>query len=132
MQGIKLIRRPYAHINGAPKDFPSTTAIFNCTGPGSYHLGGVEDHKLYPSSGQVVLVAEPKIPIPRMYIRSRKRVDPNTTYVFPRPLGGGIILDGCQQDGNWDGEVDLEFAEDIKKRCCALCSEIGRGGSSGY
>jgi hypothetical protein len=29
-------------------------------------------------------------------------------------------------DGVWDGEVNLDFAEDIKRRCCALCPELGK------
>jgi hypothetical protein len=37
-----------------------------------------------------------------------------------------VILGGCRQEGNWDGKVDLEFAEDIKRRCCALCPELGK------
>jgi D-amino-acid oxidase len=26
----------------------------------------------------------------------------------------------------WTGEVDLKLAEDIKKRCCELCPELGK------
>ncbi|KAF2813020.1 FAD dependent oxidoreductase [Mytilinidion resinicola] len=125
-KGIKFVRRSYPHIDDVSRDFPQAAAVFNCTGLGSYSLGGVEDHDLYPTRGQVVLVAEPKTPISKMYFRSPKRVDPSTTYVFPRPLGGGVILGGCRQEGNWDGDVDLEFAEDIMRRCCALCPELGK------
>ena len=29
-------------------------------------------------------------------------------------------------DNEWNGDVDLDFAEDIKRRCCALAPELGR------
>ena len=37
-----------------------------------------------------------------------------------------MILGGCRMDNIWDGEVDLEFAENIKRRCCALVPELGK------
>jgi D-amino-acid oxidase len=54
--------------------------------------------------------------------------DGEATHIFPRgPNGrGGVILGGCRQKDNWDGEVDLEFAEVIKKRCCDLVPELGK------
>jgi D-amino-acid oxidase len=61
-----------------------------------------------------------------MYIRSPKRVAQDTTYVFPRNPGGGVVLGGCRFDNEWSGEVDLDFAEDIKRRCCKLAPELGR------
>jgi D-amino-acid oxidase len=73
-----------------------------------------------------MLVESPETPIERMYFRSPKRVASDTTYVFPRGKHGGVILGGCRIDGVWEGAVDLNFAEDIKRRCCALCPELGR------
>lgn len=61
-----------------------------------------------------------------MYFRSPSRVNKETTYIFQRPLAGGIVLGGSREDGNWNGEVDLEFARDIMRRCCALAQELGR------
>jgi hypothetical protein len=37
------------HIDEPFTEDPSVSAVFNCTGLGSYSLGGVEDHKLYPT-----------------------------------------------------------------------------------
>lgn len=49
------------------------------------------------------------------------------THIFPRGGGsGGIILGGCRQKDDWNGEPDLEFAEYIKSRCCALVPQLGR------
>ncbi|CAH0056945.1 unnamed protein product [Clonostachys solani] len=104
----------------------STTAVFNCTGLSSYSLGGVNDKSLYPTRGQTVLVEQPIQPLQRMYFRSPRRVDNDTTYVFQRPLAGGIVLGGCREDGNWNGEVDMDFAQDIMRKCCALAPELGK------
>src|SRR6185295_10963794 len=38
------------------------------------------------------------------YFRSRARINPTTTYVFPRTLGGGVILGGSRQDNDWSAE----------------------------
>ena len=54
------------------------------------------------------------------------RVFKDVTYVFPRNPGGGVILGGCRIDDDWNGEVDLVFAEDIKRRCVKLAPELGR------
>lgn len=77
--------------------------------------------------GQIILVEGPKEPIRKMAFRAPDR-DGEATHVFPRgPNGrGGVILGGCRQKNNWNGEVDLEFAEVIKKRCCALVPQLGK------
>ena len=36
------------------------------------------------------------------------------------------MLGGCRIDGDWSGEVDTDFAEDIKRRCCALVPGLGK------
>lgn len=123
---INLVRRKYNHIDAVFADYPNSEAVFNCTGLGAYSLGGVEDKSMFPVRGQIVLVAEPKTPIDKMYVRTPKKGLDIATYVFPRPLGGGVILGGCRQKGSWNREVDEKLAEEIKERCCALCPELGR------
>ncbi|KAI8181107.1 hypothetical protein K4K54_002498 [Colletotrichum sp. SAR 10_86] len=123
--GVSLLRRQITHIKEA-RISADVVAVFNCTGLGSYHLGGVEDKAMYPTRGQTVLVEQPIQPLKRMYFRSPRRVDNDTTYVFQRPLAGGIVLGGCREDGNWDKNVDPELAKKIMERCCALAPELGR------
>ncbi|CAO2657814.1 Nn.00g070740.m01.CDS01 [Neocucurbitaria sp. VM-36] len=125
-KGIQLVRRHYPSVSALLSDHPSTTLLINCTGLGSYHLNDILDKNLYPTRGQTVLVAEPKTPINRMYFRSPKRIDPTTTYVFPRTLGGGVILGGSRQDNDWSAEWDESLGQDIMRRCCELCPELGR------
>lgn len=60
------------------------------------------------------------------YVRSPKRIDPTTAYVFPRPLQGGVILGGSRDDNNWSDEWDEKLGKEIMQRCCALCPELGR------
>lgn len=75
------MRRHYPSIKAVLDDYPSTTALINCSALGSLHLEDVKDTNLYPTRGQTVLVAEPKVPIERMYLRTPKRVDPIVAYV---------------------------------------------------
>jgi D-amino-acid oxidase len=125
-QGIEIQRAIIDDVRDVFARSPGVKAVFNCTGLGSYILKGVEDKLLYPTRGQVMLVENSKSSMTRMYFRSPQRVNKDTTYIFPRNPGGGVILGGCRVDNDWSGEVNMEFAEDIKRRCCALAPELGR------
>jgi len=61
-----------------------------------------------------------------MYLRTPKRVDPSVAYVFPRPNGGGVVLGGSRQDGDWSEAADIQLAKQIMENACALCPELGR------
>ncbi|CZS96709.1 hypothetical protein WAI453_010120 [Rhynchosporium graminicola] len=124
--GILIHRKTIPSLISLITAYPHAKALFNCTGLGSFTLGDVSDKTMYPTRGQIMLVETPPIPLTRMYFRSPQRVNKDTTYVFPRNPGGGIVLGGCRFDGEWSGEVDFEFAEDIKRRCCDLAPELGR------
>ncbi|OBT51886.1 hypothetical protein VE04_07910 [Pseudogymnoascus sp. 24MN13] len=124
--GVEVRRKVIGDIKEVFEEFPEAEGFVNCTGIGSYSLKGVEDKELYPTMGQVILVESPKTPIEKMYFRSPQRTHSDTTYVFPRGKHGGVILGGCRLDGVWTGEVNLDLAEDIKKRCCELCPELGK------
>ncbi|PVH94774.1 FAD dependent oxidoreductase [Periconia macrospinosa] len=123
--GIEIHRRILGHIDEAFELYPQATAVFNCTGLGAMSLGGVEDNSMYPARGQILLVQGPEKPIKKMYFRAPHRAG-EATHIFPRGERGGVILGGCRQKNNWSGEVDLAFAEVIKRRCCSLVPELGR------
>ncbi|EXJ80329.1 hypothetical protein A1O1_08473 [Capronia coronata CBS 617.96] len=123
---VTFLRRNYNHIDALFLDFPNTNAVFNCTGLGARHLGGVADEAVYPTKGQTILIAQPKEPLKRMYVQHIAAWENEFAHVFPRPLGGGVIIGGVRRDNDWTGEPDMQLAERIKKRCCALAPELGR------
>ncbi|OQU94950.1 hypothetical protein CLAIMM_01227 [Cladophialophora immunda] len=118
--GIEFHRAMYSDIAELFHSFPGAKAYFNCSALGSHSLKGVED-----KNGQVMLVENPTTPLTRMYFRSPRRVDNDTTYVFPRGMHNGVVLGGCRLDNDWSGEIDADLAEDIKRRCCNLAPELG-------
>lgn len=61
-----------------------------------------------------------------MYIKTSAKWGNEFAHVFPRPLGGGIIIGGTRRDNDWTSEPDLQLAERIKERCCALAPELGK------
>lgn len=82
------MRRHYPSITDLLIDLPNTTLVVNATGIGSLHLTDIKDTNLYPTRGQTLLVAEPKVPIKRMY--EFERLNKYTTQPFllllPFPL----------------------------------------------
>ena len=46
------------------------------------------------------------------------------TYIMHRAAGGGTILGGCFQVGNWESQVDLNLSTRIMKRAIALCPRL--------
>jgi glycine/D-amino acid oxidase-like deaminating enzyme len=109
-------------------DFPDASAVFNCTGLGARDLGGVNDENMHPTKGQTILIEEPITPLKRMAVWAQPSLfGPNeVSHVFPRPLGGGIIIGGVRHDNNWDDSVDTSLAERAKQRACQLCPELGK------
>jgi D-amino-acid oxidase len=54
-------------VQAVLRDHPSTTLLVNCTGLGSLFLEDIKDTNLYPTRGQTLLIAEPELPVGRMY-----------------------------------------------------------------
>lgn len=99
--GAKFIRRHVSHIReGFNLTSPAPVAVVNTTGLSALKLGGVEDKNMYPTRGQLMVVTNE---CPRMYARSlsKSELAKSWAYIIPRAFGGGTILGGCRQDGNW-------------------------------
>ncbi len=116
----------------------------NCTGLSARTLGGVQDGNMIPARGQTVLVRnESNI----MYASSGcDDGDEEVCYSMQRAAGescirnclsgivssstiagGGTLLGGCYQKGNWDSQVDPNLATRIMKRCIDLCPSLTNG-----
>lgn len=105
------------HHTGKPADL-----IVNCTGLSSLKLGGVADTKLYPGRGQIVLVRnDPGI----MASTSGTDDGPDEAlYIMHRAGGGGCVLGGCLQKGNWESQPDADLANRIMKRAVDLLPNL--------
>jgi D-amino-acid oxidase len=48
------------------------------------------------------------------------------SHVFPRPLGGGIIIGGVRLNNEWDDSFDHSLTDRMKQRAYQLCPELGK------
>lgn len=131
-RGAIFLKRKLENINDAFSLFPDngnkeskTKVVFNCTGIGAHSLGGVQDPKVYPTRGQVVVVRAP-------HIQENKALVTEffDTYIIPRPYSNGhVILGGYMQKNNWRGfETNAHETASILERTCALLPEINDHG----
>jgi D-amino-acid oxidase len=90
-------------------------------------LGGVEDKSVVPARGQIVVVRNDAGKM--LDISGTDDGDSEACYVMTRAAGGGTILGGSYQMGNWESQVDPNLAVRIMKRAVAICPALtgGRG-----
>ncbi|SMY27957.1 unnamed protein product [Zymoseptoria tritici ST99CH_1A5] len=105
------------HHSGRPADL-----VVNCTGLSSLKLGGVQDTTLYPARGQIVLVRNS----PGVMASTSGTDDgpEEAVYIMDRAAGGGCVLGGCLQKGNWESQPDPNLAVRIMKRAVELCPQM--------
>jgi D-aspartate oxidase/D-amino-acid oxidase len=129
----------HAHHSGKNAD-----VVVNCTGLSSKKLGGVNDDKLYPGRGQIVIVrndpgymastsgtddGEDEL----MYMMGRAAGISLPRSVLSFPLtnlspGGGTILGGSYQKNNWDPNPDPNLAIRIMRRAIEVCPQLVQKG----
>lgn len=128
--GVVFRRGGIAHIGelrGMHHTGGRADIIINATGLGAKSLGGVEDQQLMPIRGQIVLVENETSP---MYnVSGTDDVEGDISYVMTRAAGGGTVLGGTYQKGNWDTTPDPETTGRIIRRCVDLSPNLtgGRG-----
>lgn len=109
------------HHTGSPAD-----VIINCTGLMASTLGGVNDKSVIPARGQTVLVRNEGL-----YNCSSSGTDDGdgeeSCYSMTRASGGGTVLGGSYQLGNWNGQVDLDLAARICRRAVELNTHLTDG-----
>lgn len=88
-------------------------------------LGGVEDKSLVPARGQIVVVSNNASKM--ISISGTDDGDDEACYVMTRAAGGGTVLGGSYQKGNWDPQVDPNLAVRIMKRAVELCPDLTGG-----
>jgi D-amino-acid oxidase len=144
--GIVLERQILTHISEARKMHHSgwdADVLINCTGLMASTLGGVNDKTVVPARGQTVIVRNDpgdwgigsgpdvgeeelvyymKRASGMMLILVHQVVDPLLTYP-----GGGTVLGGSYQIGNWESQPDHNLAIRIMKRAVELNPELAGG-----
>lgn len=128
--GVVFKRGTFKHISdaaapGIHHSGQQADLIVNCTGLGSLRLGGVEDKTMYPARGQIVLVRNEA---DKMYsISGTDDGSEEVMYIMTRAAGGGTVLGGCYQAGNWESQPDPSLAIRIMKRCVEICPSLTGG-----
>ncbi|KAK0761434.1 hypothetical protein N5P37_006384 [Trichoderma harzianum] len=99
--------------------------IINATALGSLKLGGVEDTTMTPARAQIVLVRNEYHPM----IATSGTDDSATeiTYIMQRAAGGGTILGGTYDIGNWESSPDPNIALRIMKRAVEAAPGLAGG-----
>ncbi|KAH6885177.1 D-amino-acid oxidase [Thelonectria olida] len=128
--GIKFERAVFGHVLEAsyPGVHPSGMAanlVVNCTGLMASKLGGVEDDKVRPARGQIVLVRN--VADRMVDVSGTDDGDNEACYIMTRAAGGGTILGGSYQEGNWDAHPDPNLAIRIMTRAVKLCPSLTNG-----
>ncbi|CAG8746384.1 24543_t:CDS:10, partial [Racocetra persica] len=111
--------------------FDHTDIVVNCSGLGSRTLRGVQDHDVYPASGQTVLV---QLPIGHVnwtfgrYAAGRSDGDTHRkneilTCVIPRD-NGEVILGGTYHQHNYSTTPDAKIADAIIARCLSTRPDL--------
>ena len=127
--GVQFRRRVVQHVSQAASlhHLSAACTVANCSGLGSLALGGVQDNNMYPVRGQIVVVRNS----PGVMADTSGTSDgvDELTYIMERAAGGGTVLGGCYQPGNWDPNPDPELAVRIMKRAVELCPGLVEDGS---
>lgn len=99
--------------------------LINATGLMASRLGGVMDQKVVPVRGQVVVVRNEA---PYMLTKSgTDDADDEVCYIMMRAAGGGTILGGTYQKGQWESQPDPNHAMRIMRRAVEMMPELGNG-----
>ncbi|KAL3440654.1 D-amino-acid oxidase [Aspergillus insuetus] len=126
--GVVLKRGVLAEISqGKHMSHTGTIAsiVVNATGLGSRTLSGVKDTTMAPALGQVVLVRN-ECPV-MLDVSGTDDGEGERLYIMQRAGGGGTILGGVYQLGQWGPDPDMNTALRIMQRAVRLRPEIAGG-----
>ncbi|PGH26931.1 hypothetical protein AJ80_01312 [Polytolypa hystricis UAMH7299] len=123
--GVVFNRAVFKHIADAANAHHSgrkADVVVNCTGISARKIGGVEDSKVFPARGQIVVVRND--PGVMASISGSDDGEDEVCYIMQRAAGGGTILGGTYQRNNWESQPDPNIAIRIMKRCLSLCPDL--------
>lgn len=127
--GVRFTRADFKHVLEARSVGDqlgvSIDLIVNCTGLMASRLGGVEDKSVVPVRGQIVVVRNDAGKM--VGISGTDDGGDEVCYIMTRAAGGGTVLGGSYQKGNWDSQVDPNLAVRIMKRAVELCPSLTGG-----
>lgn len=127
--GATITRTTVSHIGDAAALHSSgkrADLVVNCTGLLAAKLGGVMDAAVYPIRGQVVVVRNS--PGVMLSISGTDDAGDELCYIMQRGAGGGTVLGGTYQKGQWESQPDPATAVRIMKRAVELCPQLTNGG----
>ncbi|EKD19206.1 uncharacterized protein L3040_009354 [Drepanopeziza brunnea f. sp. 'multigermtubi'] len=129
-QGCTIHRANLRHILDAGKlhhTGQEADLVVNCTGLLASRLGGVMDKDVVPARGQVVVVRND--PGMMVAVSGTDDGEEELCYIMKRATGGGTVLGGTYQVGNWESQPDHSTAVRIMQRAVELCPALtgGRG-----
>jgi len=126
--GVILKRHVISHISDASKAHHSgkeADIVINCTGLMSSKLGGVNDKTLIPARGQTTIVRND--PGHMACTSGTDDGEGELVYFMTRASGGGTVLGGSYELGNWESQPDPNLAMRIMKRAVELRPELTDG-----
>lgn len=126
--GVIVKRAVLKDINEAKKlSHTGKTAniVVNATGLGSLKLGGVADTTMAPARGQIVVVRNESTPM--LICSGTDDESSDAMYLMQRAAGGGTILGGTYDIGNWESQPDPTIASRIMQRIVTARPEIAGG-----
>lgn len=129
--GVVLKRAVLKHISEAANmshTGQKADIVINASGVLACRLGGVMDAGVVPARGQIVVVRN-EAPENMMTTSGCDDSDDEIVYTMTRAAGGGTVLGGTYQIGNWEPNPDPNVAVRIMKRAIELHPELtgGRG-----
>ena len=127
--GAVLRRANMSHISQAAELHHSggkADLVVNCSGLLACKLGGVMDSTVAPGRGQTILVRNSAKGL-MTCTSGTEDGNEELLYVMERAGGGGTIIGGTYQKGNWDRVPDLNIAKRIMKRAADFLPELTDG-----
>jgi D-amino-acid oxidase len=126
--GVVFKRGNLKHVSeaaGMSHTGKKADAIVNASGLMALKLGGVMDGNMTPVRGQLVIVRNEA---PYMVTKSgTDDADDELFYMMMRANGGGTILGGTYQKGQWESQPDPNIAMRIMRRAVEMVPELTNG-----